>query len=117
MDVGTRAQQDIKTMYFTMSKNQYETLKQIKKESFVKILYLIRLGALIVIKKPSILKWDNDNDYAYNSSKHYQIAVKKDIYEKICELSENTKMSKSKILRIGINEIIKLYREECEHEQ
>lgn len=112
MNLEERAKNDMKSLHFTLSDSQHKILKKLKEENFIKIIYIIRLGAAIVSKKPGIIKKSNDADYCHKEAKHYKIDLKNEVYDEICQLSKTKKISKGKILRIGINEIIKFCKED-----
>lgn len=95
-------------LHFTMSKNQYDKLKELKDHGFCKIMYLLRFAAYSISKtEGNNIKVYVDHDFSTKEGKHYKIDLPTNVYQDIKQLSENTGLSMSKLMRIGINNTLK----------
>lgn len=108
-----KSKQDMKSIHFTLTVEQHDALKKIKQKNFVRILYMLRLGALYATLNERKLRKVYDQGYCFKKAKHYRVTLKKEMYEEIEQLSQKHKISKSRIMRIGINEFLRtFYKEE-----
>lgn len=96
-------------LHFTMSKNQYEKLRILKTKGYCKIMYILRFAAVyIVTQEEKEIKAYKDFDFRTKEGKHYKVDLPKELYEEMQEKSSLCGFSLSKLLRIGLNDILKI---------
>lgn len=94
-------------LHFTMSETQYTKLKTLKLEAYCKTMYILRLSAYYIatIDKKEVKAY-KDLDFKTKSGKHYKVDLPNELYAKMKEQSETCGLSMSKLLRIGLNDIL-----------
>lgn len=109
MDVndGKYQQKQLKSLNFSISIDQYDKLKKLKQQGFCKTMYILRLVAFYMANYDTTkIKTYKDFGFTVKQSKHYRVDLPIDIYNKLEEQKNSAKMSKSKLMRIGLNEIL-----------
>lgn len=96
-------------LHFTMSKTQYYNLQKLKKEGFCKIMYILRYTACYIVKREENIKSYKDNDFSTKTGKHYKVDLPNEIYNDIERIAENKRLSMSKVMRIGLNDVLNFY--------
>lgn len=98
---------DMVPLYFTMTDIQYEYLKDLKTIGYCKIMHILRFIAFKISKmNKRDIKAYMDSDFSIKRSKNYKILLPRKIYEDIQRKSDETGLSKSKLMRIGINDLL-----------
>lgn len=104
---------DMVPLHFTMTNNQYKTLRKMKDTNFIKIIYAIRMAAFYAIQNENILRKQNDIGYSIHDSKHYRISLKKEIYDEMSSMAASHQISKSQFVRIALNGFLyQFYKED-----
>ena len=98
---------DMVPLYFTMTDIQYEHLKELKITGYCKIMHILRFIAFKISKiNKREIKAYMDSDFSIKRSKSYKILLPRKVYDDIQRKSDETGLSKSKLMRIGINDLL-----------
>lgn len=97
---------NLETLYFSLSEAQYLKLRRLKDEGFCKIMYILRYSAMYVVNNKDALRAYKDKDFNTRSGKRYKVDLPIELYKKMEDVATETGLSMSKIMRIGLNDVL-----------
>lgn len=107
IEINEKAKDNLIPLHFTMSRKQYKNLKFLKDKGYCKIMYILRLAAVYIsYTDTNNVKSYKDMDFNAKEGKHYKVDLPKEIYLKIENKKNETGFSMSKLLRIGLNDVL-----------
>ena len=94
-------------LHFTMSESQYLKLKKLKQEGYCKIMYILRYATFYVIySNEKNIRAYKDLEFKTKTGKHYKVDLPINVYNKMKEKSDMSGLSMSKLIRIGLNDVL-----------
>lgn len=100
---------NVKSFSFYLSEEQFLKLKFLKEHGYCKIMYIIRLAALhIADMQNQQIKTYKDLRFSIQNGKHYKVDLPLGVYDKLENKKQETGLSKSKLMRIGLFDVLSL---------
>lgn len=103
----------LKALPFTMTSNQFQRLKKLKKEGYIKTMYMLRFSAYYIatVKEEEIKAY---RDFGFNTTEGvpYKVDLPIELYKLINERAKKMGYSMSKLMRISLNDILDFMEEE-----
>lgn len=96
----------ITALSFILSETQYRNLQKLKSEGFCKTMYILRFAAFYIVDNPDEVRAYKDSDFNTKKGQLYRVELPNEIYAKMKKISETTGFSMSRIMRIGLNEVL-----------
>lgn len=104
-----KGKENIKSFSFYLSEEQFRKLKILKNHGYCKIMYIIRLAAYhIANMQVQKIKSYKDLNFSIKNGKHYKVDLPLEVYFKLESKKKETGLSRSKLIRIGLCDVLNL---------